>query len=107
LDGKLLPTGSIAVIPVDGTPGPGGGGEIKEGKYAIKQGLRPGKYRVEIRGTRKLERLVVSLAVPSHLVKEEVEVIPAEYNTKSKEIREVKPGSQVLDFNLKGATASK
>ena len=52
LDNELLPTGSIAWIPIEGTPGPGGGGGINnEGKYEIKRGLRPGKYRVEIRST--------------------------------------------------------
>src|SRR5688500_19862257 len=39
--------GSIAWIPIEGTPGPGGGAGISsEGKYEIKRGLRPGKYRV-------------------------------------------------------------
>ena len=45
LNGEALATGSIAWIPIEGTPGPGGGGGISgEGKYEIKRGLRPGKY---------------------------------------------------------------
>src|SRR5690349_5237792 len=42
-----------------------GGGRIDpEGKYEIKRGQRPGKYRVEIRSTRTLPRKVVNPTVP-------------------------------------------
>ena len=106
LDNEPLPTGSIAWIPIEGTPGPGGGGGINnEGKYEIKQGLRPGKYRVEIRSTRTLPRKVLNPTIPSELVDEEVSVIPEQYNTRSSLIREVGPGSNVLDFDLKGVAA--
>jgi hypothetical protein len=106
LDGQLLPTGSIALIPVEGTPGPGGGGEIKEGKYTIKQGLRAGRYRFEIRSTHTLGRLVPNPTIPLGLVNEEVSIIPEEYNTRSTLIREVLPGANVLNFDdLKGASA--
>ena len=108
LDGQLLTTGSIALEPIDGTPGPGGGGGItKEGKFEIKRGLRPGKYRVEIRSTRTLPRKVLNPTIPSELVNEEVSVIPARYNTQSSLIREVGRGSNVLDFELEGAAAPK
>ena len=107
LDGQVLPKGSIALGPIDGTPGPGGGGGINnEGKYEITRGLRPGKYRVEIRSTRTLQRKVLNPTIPSELVYEEVSVIPEQYNTKSSLIREVSPGSNVLDFDdLKGVAA--
>jgi hypothetical protein len=75
--------GSIALAPTDGTPGPGGGGVISEGKYEIKRGLQPGKYRVEIRSTIALSRPVRNATIPSEIVKEEVSVIPEEYKTKS------------------------
>jgi hypothetical protein len=66
LDGELLTKGSIAWIPDRGSPGPGGGGGIsKEGKYEIKRGLRPGRYRVEIRSTRSLPRKVLNPTIPS------------------------------------------
>jgi hypothetical protein len=108
LDGELLPRGSIAWIPIDGTPGPGGGGGInKEGKYEIKRGLRPGRYRVEIRSTRTLPRKVLNATIPTELVDEEVSVIPEQYNTRSSLIREVRPGSNVLDFDLNGVAARK
>jgi hypothetical protein len=103
LDGELLTKGSIAWIPIEGTQGPGGGGGINnEGKYEIKRGLRPGRYRVEIRSTRTLPRKVLNPTIPSELVDEEVSVIPEQYNTRS-----VSPGSNVLDFDLKGVAARK
>jgi hypothetical protein len=109
LDNEPLPKGAIALIPIDGTPGPGGGGGInKEGKYEIKRGLRPGRYRVEIRSTRTLPgKKAWNPTIPSELVDEEVPVIPEEYNTRSSLIREVGPGPNVLDFDLKGGAAGK
>ena len=106
LDNKPLPSGSIAWIPIDGTPGPGGGGGINnEGKYEIKRGLRPGRYRVEIRSTRTLPRKVLNPTIPAELVDEEVSVIPEQYNTGSTLTRDVGPGSNVLNFDLKGVAA--
>ena len=100
-DGKLLTKGSIALVPMDGTPGPGGGGGIdSQGKYQITQGLRPGKYRVEIRSTITLDRQVRNPTIPSELVPEEVSLIPEQYNSKSNLFREVRAGSTVLDFKL-------
>jgi hypothetical protein len=106
LDNELLTTGSIAWIPIEGTPGPGGGGEINnEGKYELR-GLRPGRYRVEIRSTRTLPgRQVMNPTIPTELVDEEVSVIPEQYNTRSSLIREVGPGSTVFDFDLNGVAA--
>ena len=106
LDNEPLTTGSIAWIPIEGTPGPGGGGGINsEGKYEINRSLRPGKYRVEIRSTRTLSRKVLNPTIPADLIDEEVSVIPEQYNTRSSLIREVGAGSNVLDFDLKGAAA--
>ena len=105
-DSMPLHVGSIAWIPIEGTPGPGGGGGINnEGKYEIKQGLRPGSYRVEIRSTRILERKVLNPTVPAELVDEEVSLIPEQYNTRSSLIREVGPGSNVFNFDLNGVAA--
>ena len=106
LDNEPLPRGSIAWIPIEGTPGPGGGGEINnEGKYELR-GLRPGRYRVEIRSTRTLPgRQVMNPTIPTELVDEEVSVIPEQYNTRSSLIREVAPGSNVVHFDLTGVAA--
>jgi hypothetical protein len=107
LDNEPLPTGSIAWIPIEGTPGPGGGAGINnEGKYEIKRGLRPGRYRVEIRSTRTLPgHQVLNPTIPTELVDEEVSVIPEQYNTRSSLIREVAPGSNVVHFDLTGVAA--
>ena len=109
LDNEPLTTGSIAWIPIEGTPGPGGGGEINnEGKYEIRRGLRPGKYPVEIRSTRTLPgRKVLNPTIPTELVDEEVSVIPERYNTGGGLIREVAPGSNVWHFDLEGVAARK
>jgi hypothetical protein len=109
LDNEPLPRGSIAWIPIEGTPGPGGGGEINaEGKYEIKRGLRPGKYRVEIRSTRTLPgRKVLNPTIPTERVDEEVSVIPERYNNRSSLFREVGPGSNVFHFDLNGVAALK
>jgi hypothetical protein len=108
LNNEPLSTGSIAWIPIEGTPGPGGGGGInKDGKYEIKQGLRPGKYRVEIRSSITLNRKVVNPTIPADVVDEEVSVIPDKYNNKSDVIREVGGGSYVFDFDLKGPAVPK
>ena len=106
LDNEPLTTGSIAWIPIEGTPGPGGGGGINsEGKYEITRGLRPGKYRVEIRSTRTLSRKVLNPTVPAELVFEEVSVIPEDYNSRSSLTREVRPGSNIVNFDLKSVAA--
>jgi hypothetical protein len=108
LDNKPLPTGSIAWIPIEGTPGPGGGGGINnEGKFAINRGLRPGRYRVEIRSTITINRPVRNPTIPSELVDEEVSVIPEHYNAQSTLIREVGPGSNVWNFDLEGVAPRK
>jgi hypothetical protein len=107
LDGQPLNNGKIDLIPLEGTPGPGGGGGINEkGEYEIKRGLRPGKYRVEIRSIRRsVDRKVYNPTIPYDVVYEEQPIIPEKYNTESSLIREVGPGSNVLDFDLKGVAA--
>ena len=108
LNNEPLTAGSIAWIPIEGTPGPGGGGGINsDGKYVIKRGLRPGKYRVEIRSTNTLDRKVQNPTIPADLVDEEVSVIPERYNTASTLFKNVEPGSHVVDFELTGAAARK
>ena len=108
LDGQLLAKGKIDWIPLPGTAGPGGGGGINEkGEYTIQRGLRTGKYRVEIWSTRTLDRKVPNPTIPPELVNEEVSVIHQEYNTESKLVREIKPGANVWDFDLKGVAAGR
>jgi len=109
LDGQLLAKGSIALEPIGGTTGPGGGGGIdKDGKYEIRQGLQPGKYRVQVRSTITLPgRQVRNPTIPSEIGDEEVSVIPEKYNTRSKLTLEVAPGPNVFHFKLEGDAAGK
>jgi len=71
--------------------GPGGAATIAEGQYRIDKGLTVGKYLVKIQSSTTLNRKVPSPSMPSHLVYQEVSVIPPEYNTRSSLIREVSP----------------
>jgi len=108
LDDAVLASGSIYWIPIEGTQGPGGGAGIdKDGKYEIKQGLRPGKYRIEIRSTITINRKVRNPTIPSELVDEEVSVIPDEYNSRSSLFREIGRGSNVYDFDLQRAAVNR
>ena len=108
LNNELLSTGSVAWIPIEGTPGPGGGAGINsDGTYEIRRGLRPGKYRVEIRSSRTLNRQVRNPTIPADFVNEEVAVIPERYNTRSELFCEIGPGSTVIDFNLDQAPGPK
>jgi hypothetical protein len=106
LDGQLLQRGSVTLIPVNDkgdSEGPGALGRINtQGNYEIKQGLRAGKYRIEIQSARTISgKKVRNPTIPSHFVEEEVSVVPEEYNTKSTLIRQVRRGANVLDFDLK------
>jgi hypothetical protein len=108
VDGEPLARGSISFVPVDdrdkvaGDRGPGGGSPIVEGKYNIEKGLTIGKYRIEIQGVREEPRrkMLDPFGLP---VTREVNVVPPEYNTHSNLIRDVKAGSNTIDFPaLKG-----
>jgi hypothetical protein len=99
VDGEPLSTGSIRFVPVDGT-GSDAGANIREGKYRISKGLAVGKYKVEIQST---------LPVPGKWMRDPVfgTLIPAEEKFVFAEpepiIREVGPGRNPLDFDLKEA----
>src|SRR5262245_47976846 len=105
VDGDPLDQGSIQFVPVDDRRkiatdhGPGGGTTIKGGKYRIEKGmgLRVGRYRVEIQGTRRTTRQVPDPINASVLVPEEVAVVPPKYNQKSTLFREVKAGANTHD----------
>jgi len=108
VDGEPLEKGSIRFVPVDDQGevasgrGPGGGGTIKGGKYQVDQGLTPGKYRVEIQGTKEGSKQINNPLIPAELAREEVAVVPPKYNKKSILIEEVRAGSNPIDFDLEG-----
>src|SRR5438105_1822233 len=99
LDGQPMPTGRIKFVPLPGTPGPDAGTTIEEWKYRIEKGLTAGEYRVEIQGTRKTTRRVHP-PFPGDLVPDEVPLVAADYNDKSKLTSRVNAGANILDFEV-------
>jgi len=105
VDGVPLEKGSIDFFPVDGTQGPSAGGVIENGKYDLALGKGPavGRNRVEIHGVKKTGRKVPDHMAPGTMRDETVEAVPADFNTNSTLVRDIAPGSNVVDFNdLKG-----
>lgn len=93
-----METGAIVFHPLDRNIAPQGG-LIKAGRYTIV--CRPGRHRVEIRGTRPMDESRISPTMPrmaGAAVHEDY--IPAAYNTASKLEVEVKAGSNTVDFDL-------
>jgi hypothetical protein len=80
LDGVALPTGTIALTPIDKTAGPSVGSEIVDGCYNIQADrgpLRGGNYRVEIRS---IDPNSASMKDPIPIFRDRV---PARYNSAS------------------------
>lgn len=100
-DGQPVDGGAIALLPTDGGDTKAGA-RIDDGKYIIpaERGPRPGNYRVEIRWQKKTGRKIPS-DDPPNLMDETRQVIPEQFNAKSKTVREIKPGNNTLDFDLR------
>jgi hypothetical protein len=99
--GKPLDQGTIQFHPMDGQDTTSGQ-LIADGKYNIakKDGLKPGKYKVQISsGDPKTQAPPEELpGAPRPVFKER---IPRDYNVDSKQIREVKKGvPNQIDFNI-------
>lgn len=103
LDGQPVDEGSIQFIPVEGTAGPGAGGIIKDGRYHITRdkGVTAGKNRVELRAFRKSGRKVQDpTGLPGVKAEERVQAFPPEYNDRSTVVKEVRSGSNTIDFDV-------
>jgi len=104
LDGKPLESGSINFAPAEGTQSPSAGAAIEGGKYEIPRDKGPmaGAFTVTIRAPRKTGKKVPagSPFPPGTMVDETVEAVPAKFNVKSELRREVKAGSNTLNFEL-------
>ena len=102
LDGKPLDSGSINFRPVEKTPGPTAGAEIKDGKFVIPRegGLLPGKFRVEITASRPGKNVVLD-EMSGREVPAYEQYLPARYNTRSELRAEVSESkSNHFDFEL-------
>jgi hypothetical protein len=97
VDGQLLQKGWIRFVPDENTRGPDSGAAIRQGKYSISKGLRAGKYTVEMHALRPIPGKKTRDAVFADLVDAEEPITFAEFDA----IREVGPGSNTHDFNLR------
>jgi hypothetical protein len=101
LDGQPMVTGRINFIPLPGTSGPDAGTTIEEGKYRVEKGLTVGEYLVRIQGTRQTTKRVQP-PFPGDTVWDEVPVVAAEFDEKSKLTARVQAGANTIDFNVEG-----
>jgi hypothetical protein len=103
VNGEPIQEGAITFIPVEGTVGPGTGAAIRDGSYHVPQsmGATVGKNRVELRAFRNTGKKVQDpTGKPGVLTDERVLVFPPEYNDRSTLVREIKPGSNSLNFDI-------
>jgi hypothetical protein len=106
LDNQPLDEATISFMPSGGSQAQAAWSMVKGGQYTIDEAaqLAPGPTRVEIRATRSTGKIIPAgaSAVPGGEPEQEMkEVIPSRYNTASTLSAELKPGENVLDFDLK------
>jgi hypothetical protein len=104
LDGQLIDTGVIQLLPVEGTVGPETGGVISKGLYDISQqrGAVVGKNRVELRASKKTGRKIQDPTGRTGVLTDEYkEVFPPDSNTNSTLVREIKDEPNTLDFDIR------
>jgi len=103
LNGKLVDEGAIQFIPADGASGPSAGAIIKNGHYHIdrKNGAMVGKNRVELRAFTETGNTVQDPMAPQGIkTAERVPAFPPEFNDQTTLTREVKSGSNTIDFDI-------
>jgi hypothetical protein len=104
LDGEPVDGGSISFFQGSGPGSDKGNAPILGGKYVIAgdraRNLAPGSYSVQIYWIQRLAKagLNAASADTSPAVKQ---LIPPQYNTKSTLTRDLTPGLNTLDFDLK------
>jgi hypothetical protein len=104
LDGAPLEKGTVNFHPVDATTKTATGGPITGGKFSFdrQQGLAAGKYRVTVNAPKPgTGGKAVEGALPGDPIEPPVELIPAEWNTNSSQIVEVKSGANEFNFDIK------
>jgi hypothetical protein len=103
LDGRLIEEGSIQFIPVKGSKGPSAGDVIQDGKYHIprKKGVTVGTNRVELRAFKKAGTKIQDPTAPPGVKTEaRVQAFPPEFNDRSTVVREIRAGSNEIDFDV-------
>jgi hypothetical protein len=97
LDNQPVDGGTIYFLPAAGTPGPMASGPITEGEYSLSasaQGPVVGTHQVKIEWYRETGEKDSGGAPVS------AQVIPANYNSQSTLLAEIKAGSNQQDFGL-------
>ena len=95
LNDEPLPQGAISFYPLDRLPS--AGAVIKDGSYRME--AFPGSYRVEITGSKVVGQKKND--IPDGPMVDILEsIVPAEYNSASKLVQEVKLDTKTLDFKL-------
>jgi hypothetical protein len=101
-DGTPIPEGKISFIPLAGTSSPTAGATIRDGEFAVprEKGLRPGKFRVEIRAVRASGKTIRDDLSGEMIAKRE-SYIPKRFNDASDLVAEIKPDEpNRLEFAL-------
>ena len=95
--------GTILFEPTRNNSGPSSGGSIEAGHYRVPQADGPaiGTNRVEISVPRNTGRQIPHPANPGATIDEILEAAPPEYNRRSKQVVDVKPGKNRFDFHMK------
>jgi len=101
VDGEPVSAGTINFFPADGN-GPSSGGVIANGRYQIAaaDGVVVGSNRVEIFGSKPTGRKVPNAARPGEMRDEVAEIVPVEWNVKSKQVRQVEAETNTFDFEI-------
>jgi len=96
LNDEPLPQGAISLYPLSRAPS--AGAVIKDGSYQME--AVPGSYRVEITGSKVVGQKQRYDSPDSPMDDVLESIVPAEYNSASKLVQEVKLDTKTLDFKL-------
>lgn len=101
LDGAPLDDATITFVPTVGGQREAGWTTVSGGSYSIPPASRlgSGQFRVEIRALRSGGAGKGSPSDPDLIAAKEI--VPSRYNSKSELVAEIKPGKNVVDFELK------
>ncbi len=107
LDGKPVDDGSVSFQPPDGN-GPTAGASVKAGQFEVLTGLKPGTYKVTVRGVVKTGRQQPAgpPLPPGTMIDEMVMYPPTGQNPEPVTV-EVKVGEPPLTFDLKSLPPAK
>ena len=101
LDGQPVKEGSIAFVASSGDKTAGAGALVLNGSYALTNtnGLKPGKYRVEVRASVPTGKTIVD-ADTRQSVSETKEGVAAKFNENSTLSADVTASNKVFDFDV-------